>query len=387
VLKFLGQGKFYQRDTHMTKYLKSSFIIVLLCLFSKAWASGNRSQGKWEIYDVTPIDQFATVETRNLMQNLVIQSAKGFIFGHQNAEKEGRGWLMDGTPDVYQVSGKHSGVVGFDFKDVAQWEDKYYDFYLKKMKKVYDRGGVVTMSWHMYNPLTGKNFYDKTPAIHSILPGGKKHKFFLERLDLLAKFCKSAFGSDGKLIPIIFRPWHEHTGRWFWWGNSIHSGKKEEEEFINLWRFTVDYLRNEKRVHNILYAYSPDKFKNVKGFFYKYPGDHYVDILGHDNYSTSTDDMHKQIVIMLDEAQKRKKVMALTETGVEGVPYADYWTKRFLNPVKRYKGIAYIMVWRNAHDNKKHHFGPYPGHKSVPSFLKMEKSKKTFFAEDLDLYR
>lgn len=333
------------------------------------------------------VDPNATVETKKLFQNLKSIQGKATLFGHQNAEKEGRGWLRTGVSDVYKVSGKYPGVVGFDFKDVLQYYSTYYDFFQKKVRYVHEMGGVVTFSWHSYNPLTTRTFYDKTPAIHRILPGGDRHEYFKGRLDVVAKFAKNAKDSEGKLIPIIFRPWHEHNHKWFWWGNSKKSGKAEEQEFVSLWRFTVKYLRDVKKVRNFLYAYSPGRphgSVKTKSYYFKYPGDDYVDIFGLDDYKKTTKEIVPWLRIMAREANKKGKVAALTETGVEGVPN-QYWTKDFLNPIKRdslAKRMAYVMVWRNASENPEHFFAPYPGHSSVPDFLKMEEDDFSFFAED-----
>ncbi|MCO4793200.1 MAG: hypothetical protein KC493_05795 [Bacteriovoracaceae bacterium] len=355
-------------------YLKILTVLVVQIFFSKAFGM---------------VDQKATLETKTLYQKLSQVSGKGLLFGHQNAEKEGHGWLRDGTPDVYRVSSKYPAIVGFDFKDVLQYYNVYFDFYLKKVKKVHEMGGVSTFSWHTYNPVTTRNFYDKTPAIAEILPGGSRHEYFKKRLDVVAKFAKKAVDNDGKLIPIIFRPWHEHNHKWFWWGNSRLSGRKAEIEFINLWKFTVTYLRDEKGVHNFIYAYSPgrpsDNVSKHKGYFYKYPGDSWVDIFGLDDYKASTKEMISWLRFMVKESLKRGKVAALTETGIEGVKNHKYWTKDFLNPIKRdslAKKIAYVMVWRNSKDDPNHHFAPYPGHPSVPDFLRMEEDPYSFFARD-----
>lgn len=58
----------------------------------------------------------------------------------------------------------------------------------------------------------------------------------------------------GEYVPVLFRPFHEHTGNGFWWGK----GNCTAEEYIALWRFTLEYLRDTKGVHNLLYVYSPD---------------------------------------------------------------------------------------------------------------------------------
>ena len=334
------------------------------------------------------VDSNATIETKTLFQNLKSLQGKGTLFGHQNAEKEGHGWLRTGVSDVYKVSGKYPGVVGFDFKDVLQYYSTYFDFFLEKVKLAHEKVAVVTFSWHSYNPLTTRTFYDKTPAIDRILPGGDRHEYFKGRLDVIAKFAKRALDAEGNLIPIIFRPWHEHNHKWFWWGNSKKSGKAAEQEFINLWRFTVHYLRDVKDVHNFLYAYSPGRPNGsvkTKSYYYKYPGDNYVDIFGLDDYKKSTSEIVPWLRLMAQEADKKGKIAALTETGLEGITNHHYWTKDFLDPIKRdslAKRMAYVMVWRNANENPDHFYAPFPGHPSVPDFMQMEADEFSLFADD-----
>lgn len=87
---------------------------------------------------------------------------------------------------------------------------------------------------------------------------------------------------EGKPIPIIFRPFHEHTQTWSWWGASCTTAT----EFIALWKFTVNYLRDTKGIHQFIYAISPqmDTVKTEDDFLFRWPGDDYVDFIGMDCY-------------------------------------------------------------------------------------------------------
>lgn len=121
----------------------------------------------------------------------------------------------------------------------------------------------------------------KMMSFKSILPGGQNHERYKKDLRKVAEFSSSLRDDDGKLIPFIFRPFHEFDGEWFWWGAAYN----EPEEFKDLWRFTVHYLRDILNVHNMLYAFSPDiKFDSREDYLLRYPGDDYVDILGFDDY-------------------------------------------------------------------------------------------------------
>lgn len=148
----------------------------------------------------------------------------------------------------------------------------------------------MTLSAHWCNPGTGKDFNDTTAVASELLPGGKYSGTFNKELDAIAATAQRAKRSDGTLIPIIFRPLHENNGSWFWWG-ATHASASEYKE---LYRYIVDYLRDVKDVHNLLYDYSPGGVFNGDSTDYlaTYPGDQWVDVLGYDEYDSddSADD-------------------------------------------------------------------------------------------------
>lgn len=137
----------------------------------------------------------------------------------------------------------------------------------------------------------------------------------------------------------IFRPFHENDGNWFWWGTGATSACSDAD-YVQLWRETVEYLRDTKGVHNILYAYSPEvigAYTDYTGS--RYPGDAYVDIFGIDVYS-NTDDLNATGCAYYDcdvlaryrhvanKAKERGKIFAITE-GMRDQTTAfrsDYWT-------------------------------------------------------------
>jgi beta-mannanase len=79
----------------------------------------------------------------------------------------------------------------------------------------------------------------------------------------------------GNPIPVLFRPFHELTGNWFWWCKNVCT----PDEFKALWRFTVSYLREQKR-----YVYNTAGFANESDFMASYPGDDMVDVVSFDQY-------------------------------------------------------------------------------------------------------
>jgi mannan endo-1,4-beta-mannosidase len=343
-------------------------------------------------YTLHLVDRRATYETKALFYNMQHLDGRSILFGQQDATQYGIGWKDEANrSDVKSVCGSNPALYGWDVADVVRerlqskpLSDPTLAAHRQLVIDAYERGGLNTFCWHMQNFVTGKNFYDTTAVVAAILPGGAKHTAYTQSLDIIADYFLSLRAADGTPIPIVFRPLHEHTGSWFWWGKR-HCSKAE---FMQLWQFTVTYLRDKKQVHNLLFAYSPDRVPDMAAYFERYPGDAYVDILGHDNYG----DFNKIVTPnkgvttleeLVDEAQKRHKVAALTETGLEKLTNPTWFTANLLAQIKsspKASRIAYVMVWRNAHEG--HFYAPYPGHTSVPDFLQFYNDPLTTFESD-----
>jgi mannan endo-1,4-beta-mannosidase len=223
-----------------------------------------------------------------------------------------------------------------------------------------------------------------------IIPGGEKHEFYKQRLDVFADFLNDLKVGFGTKIPIIFRPFHEHTGNWFWWGK----GNCTSQEYIALWQFTVKYLRDIKGIHHLLYSYSTDQFDTKEQYLEFYPGDDFVDIIAFDDYHSVNNFQQRERLIyrlktVVELAESRNKIAAFSETGSETIPQADWFTNNLLEGIKADdtgRRIAYVMVWRNAWPH--HHYAPYPGHASAPDFVKFRQDPYTIFEDDLPkMYR
>ena len=105
------------------------------------------------------------------------------------------------------------------------------------------RGGFITLSWHLRNPKTDGNSWDvsDTTVVNSILNDSALHEKFVGWLDKVAEFLNSVQREDGSKVEVIFRPWHEHTGSWFWWGQKLCTA----DEYKALWRLTADRLKEQ----------------------------------------------------------------------------------------------------------------------------------------------
>lgn len=345
----------------------------------------------------------ATPETQALYANMKRLAKTHIMFGHQAANQYGHSWKdIPGKTDVNDVCGSHPAVYGHDFSELTMknTEKRQEEIETKLrfyVREAYLRGGINTMSWHLVNPVSEKSFYwkdDPVAAVPLIIPGGSHHDAYKEKLRTIAAFAQSVKGDRGELIPMIFRPFHEYDGDWFWWGVPHHC---TADEFITLWRFTVSYLRDSLRVKSFMYAISSDVRLNSREELQQYyPGDDYTDMIGQDNYQDfkgggkgSLAEFERKIRMVSDFAKERNKLCALTETGIEGIPHSTWWTGVLL-PLLKDKGLelSYVLVWRNAYNNPTHYFAPFPGQISSDDFVRFREDGYTLFEDDLnEMYR
>jgi mannan endo-1,4-beta-mannosidase len=358
-----------------------------------------------------PIDSRATPETRALFLNLRQQARAHVMFGHQDDLAYGHDWIAQpGRSDVKDVSGSYPALYGWELGGLETGSPRNIDGVdFDRMRgwiaEGYRRGGVITASWHVDNPLTGKNAWDTTSAIVAVLPGGAKHEAFTRSLDRLAAFLGSlrgpgrSGGSSDTPIPVILRPWHEMSGGWFWWGLPHTKG----DEFQQLWRFTVTYLRDVKGLHNLIYAYAPNSggSPGTGPYMNGYPGDDYVDVLGFDSYFPGGPARAEQLVGLtrdlswiVRQAESRGKIPAFTETGLNALRDTTFWTARLAAAIEAdslSRRIAYVMVWRNANRASRtdeHYYAPYPGQPSAGDFRRFKADPLFLFEDALpDLYR
>ncbi len=346
---------------------------------------------------IVTVDPQASLKTKALLFNLKNLAQDHILFGHQDALAYGVNWKdwHKQRSDVKDIIGKHPAVFGWDVSKIGRYPHNIdtvdFDSMKEWIKEAYKMGGINTISWHMDNFHGGDSWTVGKKVVKSILPGGDKHVEYKAKLDLFADFVKDL--KVGFLfkeqIPIVFRPFHEHTGSWFWWGRKHCTA----DEYIALWRFTVDYLHQEKEIHNLLWVYSPDVFRDKDHYLEYYPGDEYVDILGLDDYHDvgshgNPKKLTSRLKQLVDLAKEKDKIPALTETGFESIPDESWWTDTLLENIVKDSAaskIAWLLVWRNA--RKDHHFGPFPGHLSAPNFTEFANSPIVLFSDDLpDLY-
>lgn len=351
------------------------------------------------------VDKAATEQTAALFYNLKKTANTGVLFGHQDATKRGvtnaaTQWANEqhlaavppDKSDVKDVTGAYPAVYGHDFLHIANFtRNNWFDYETQIARDLtidaYNRGGVNTYAWHYSNPVSKGSFYwNESPvkAVSKIIPGGSHNDIYKNSLREVAAFAKSLIGADGKLVPVIFRPFHEFDGDWFWWGASHCT----PAQYRALYQFTVQYLRDSLSVRNFLYAWSPDKnFSSLAQYLERYPGDEYVDVVGSDNYGDLADGSSPAAAsakykIVSDYALAKNKVAAMTETGsTSNLAKATWYTENLLKALTNQKlQLAYALVWANTKSN---YYTPYKGHAAEADFIKFKNDPYVLFGDEM----
>ncbi|MDR0537056.1 MAG: glycoside hydrolase family 26 protein [Tannerellaceae bacterium] len=317
-----------------------------------------------EAQPVAPADPQATPEARQLLLRLMNLQNRGIIYGHQDDLMYGTYWWYEpGRSDVKEATGDYPGVAGFELGEIETGRERSLDSVsfaqiTEQVKLFHQMNGIITVSWHCINPITSQQPGLKTAngpgsawdvpkrdapssnrgEVKSILPGGKNHEMFNKWLGTLAQYFLTWTDSNGRPIPFLFRPYHEHSGDFFWWGNT----RCTTEEYIALWKYTVNFLR-DKGLHNILYVYNTDKVYSLDEYLTGYPGDEYIDMLAIDWYGSGPEfniAVDHALNFVSQTASAKRKPAALSECGNTS------WD--MINILQRYR-ISYFLTWRNRY--------------------------------------
>ncbi len=346
-----------------------------------------------------PADKKATKETIILFKSLNDLKSKGIMYGHQDDLMYGYSWWYEkDRSDTKDITGDYPAVAGFELGHIELGDKRSLDSVsfvqiAEQIKVHYKRGGIVTISWHLNNPLTMQTRdtlsrshgtawdVSSKEVVSSILPGGKNNELFNTWLERLATFFTGLTDNKGLPIPFIFRPFHEHSGSFFWWGTNICT----DQEYAALWRYTVSFLRDKKNIHNILYAYNTDRVTSLVQYMNGYPGDDIIDMLSLDMYDRGEQfgpELDTALGFITREAVSRNKLTALSETG-ERRGMNNWWTSVLLPVVSKYP-VCYVLTWRDAY-NSKFTVSGNPVESFTEDFKKFYDSPRTLFLKEVSV--
>lgn len=202
---------------------------------------------------------------------------------------------------------------------------------LEQAKEWAARGGLLTFTWHWFSPLYGrdKSFFSRNTefdATKAVIPGTAEHEAMCHDLDVMAGHLQY-FNEHN--IPILWRPFHESEGDWFWWG--AKGMQTAKELYIFMWH----YFTEKHHLNNLIWVWNNPRAEG-------YVGDEYCDIFTRDMYPQAH--AHSDQKKAFDElkAVTSTKGIGIGETGVipsveelakTNVPWLYYmtWSHEFCN--------------------------------------------------------
>ena len=258
-----------------------------------------------------PVNPNITPEASELLEYLYSIRGKQTLSGQHNYPHE----LTRSTDSVIAITGKTPVVWGTDISSLD-------DALLEEAKKQYASGSVITLMYHQVKPFhhDSMGFSRSVQGMVTdeeweqiITPGTEYHKMWLIQIDLRAEFLKK-FRDAG--IPVLWRPYHEMNGMWFWYGN-----RQGENGIIKLWRIMYDRYTNLHGLNNLLWVWNanaPRDWKDDEAYPYElfYPGEEYVDVLAADIYKADYKQSHHDQLVELGKG----KIIALGEVGALPTP-------------------------------------------------------------------
>ena len=268
-------------------------------------------------------DPQATDEAKSLMSFLVDQYGQKVLSGQQK--------LVE-IDYIYSITGKQPAVGVFDLIDYSPSRIEHGTNPTGQTESWINwanmGGGIVSLSWHWNAPTDlideeGKEWwrgfytYATTFDIEAVLadPDGEKYQLLIRDLDAIAVELEK-FQNAG--LPVLWRPLHEASGGWFWWG------AQGPGPFIELWQLMYDRYVNVHGLHNLIWVYTA-------GDSDWYPGDAYVDIVSLDIYPSNPDDSMYWDWWEIQNRYEGVKLVALSESGILPNPdkirqYGTWWS-------------------------------------------------------------
>lgn len=278
------------------------------------------------------------------------------------------------TREVCPGTGKYPSLMGLDlgrcgFKLPTLPEEQWI-VVSRMVCEVVDYvadGGIVTIGCHMTNPNPDYTHDggsedrgevgDEQAWRNIVIEGTPENEKFKKELELDAKVLKAL---DDAGVPVIWRPFHECNGGWFWWTPQQGDVQFDAKYFVDMWIYVYEFFTEEKGLKNLIWEYSPSTSTHMD-VMYLYPGDEYCDLVGIDWYTSG--DFEIVNTDFYERLMATGKVTNLAEIGPGSSLMADTQAEQEkLYTAWDLIGNAFSMYYE---DYQIGYFMTYAGHTSL----------------------
>jgi mannan endo-1,4-beta-mannosidase len=278
-----------------------------------------------------PVNSNATPEARELLRQIDQISGHATLTGQHNFPNHVSRW----SDRVYDLTGKFPAIFGQDFgfsggedKDSVEGRPSMVEEAIRQ----YRNGAVIALTWHAVRPTDDEpvGFRDSVQGHLTnfewdelLTPGSDIYNRWVEQVDVIAGYLQQLQAAG---IPVLFRPYHEMNGNWFWWG-----GRPGEHGSTALYRQLFDRFVNVHHLNNLVWVWNVNSpGGNAGSIDAYYPGAKYADVVTMDIYGKFDQSYYTSMLTLADA-----KPIALAEVGampsLEVLAQQPRW--------------AYFMMW------------------------------------------
>jgi mannan endo-1,4-beta-mannosidase len=302
------------------------FLIGLIaCLIGAAGAAFAQAP------HAAPVNPDATPEARQLLEQIDAISGRFTLTGQHNFPNHLSRW----SDRVYDLTGKFPAVFGQDFgfsggsdKDSVEGRPSM----IAEAIRQYRSGAVIALTWHELRPTDDEpvTFRDSVQGRLTdfewnelLTPGTDLNRRWVEQVDVIAGYLRQLQAAH---VPVLFRPYHEINGNWFWWG-----ARSGEHGSAALYRQIYDRFVHVHHLNNLIWVWNVNSpGGNASPVADYFPGAQYCDVLSMDIYGEFKQDYYDEMVQLAGS-----KPIALAEVG----------TMPTLDVLARQPRWAYFMMW------------------------------------------
>jgi len=261
----------------------------------------------------TPVNTASTQRTREVLNYLYqVRNQNKILSGQQCS-----GYGQEEPSHINNLVGAWPAIIGQDWLFGTNMDPGRRQI-VSTLINYTRAGGLVTLCWHQTNPKDAVPDNSGWTSVQSVMtqiefdsmvtPGTNLYNKWLAHVDLIAGYMKTLRDSG---VVILWRPYHEMNGGWFWWG------AKTGSSFKRLWANMYNRLTTFHQLNNLIWVWGPNTGV-VDTTYFPSP---YVDVGGVDIYvQTQTNAVFTNENTALSRVMGQK-IWALTETGL--VPNSD----------------------------------------------------------------
>src|SRR3984885_6460801 len=313
------------------KIIKDSVVLCLAVASTLILAKAQTAATPLAAPHAAPVNPDATAEARALLKQIDQISGHFTLTGQHNFPNHVSRW----SDRIYDLTGKFPAIFGQDFgfsggedKDSVEGRPSM----IEEVKRQYRNGAVIALTWHAVRPTDDEpvTFRDSVQGHLTdfewqelLTPGTDIYNRWAEQVDVIAGYLRQLQEAG---VPVLFRPYHEMNGNWFWWG-----GRPGENGSAALYRQLYDRFVHVHHLNNLIWVWdvnSPSENAGAIGSYF--PGPQYVDVVTMDIYGEFKQDYYDGMVV-----QAGDKPIALAEVGAMPT----------LEVLARQPRWAYFMMW------------------------------------------